>query len=249
MSLVLNMVGGGGCSLKDTDAILTVTVPTGSTVAMTKGGITLTPTMWVQAADNTLDCALFVIGPSLFDSVNAWTVTASKTPFSDTQSVIVDINKQYDLTVDLPLPLYYEGTYYNDLSGGFVTTNRRYNSSSAQAKKPTITENATYFTYYLTDGAGTYQTVNKIDLTSFSVLKVSAKGYFSRNVNVGADTGATYWENSFAAVVGVNSTSASSRTTFNIDISGLSGQYYVTFASSSASAIASGDIYEIALIK
>lgn len=241
--------GGGGSGPSASDAILTVTVPTGSTVTATKGGVTLTPTMWVQAADNTLDCALFVIRPSLFDSQNAWTVTASKSPYSDTQSVTVDSNKQYDLTVYLPVPLYYEGTYFNDLSGGFETTNRRYDSSSAQAKNPTITENTTYFNYYLTNGAGTYQTVNKIDLTSFSVLKVSAKGNSSGNVTVGADTGATYWNNSFAAYARINSTSASSRTTFNIDISGLSDQYYVAFASSGISETRSADIYEIALIK
>ena len=79
MSYVFNMVGGGsgGGGPTSSDAILTVTVPTGSTVTMTKGGVTLTPTMWVLAADATLDCALFVISPSLFDAVNAWTVTAT----------------------------------------------------------------------------------------------------------------------------------------------------------------------------
>lgn len=100
MSLVLNMVGGGfGGSLKDTDAILTVTVPTGSTVTATKGGTSLTPTMWVQAADATLDCALFVIAPAQFDSVNPWTVTATLGTDTTTATVTIDSNKQYDLSM------------------------------------------------------------------------------------------------------------------------------------------------------
>lgn len=102
MSLVFNMVGGGsGGSLKDTDAILTVTVPTGSTVTAVKGGVTLTPTMWVQAADATLDCALFVIPAAQFDSTTPWTVTATIGTISTTKTVIVSTNKRYELSIDI----------------------------------------------------------------------------------------------------------------------------------------------------
>ena len=109
MSLVLNMVGGGGGSLKDTDAILTVTVPTGSTVTATKGGVTLTPTMWVQAADPTLDCALFVIATSLFDAQNAWTVTATLGTSTASNTVMISSNKQYDLALSYHLYIYNRG--------------------------------------------------------------------------------------------------------------------------------------------
>lgn len=102
MSLVFNMVGGGsGGSIKDTDAILTVTVPTGSTVTATKGGTTLTPTIWVQAADATLNCALFVIPAAQFDSTTPWTVTATIGTISTSKTVIVSTNKSYDLTLDI----------------------------------------------------------------------------------------------------------------------------------------------------
>lgn len=97
MSLVFNMVGGGGPSASD--AILTVTVPTGSTVTATKGGVTLTPTMWVQAADATLDCALIVIAPAQFDATTPWTVTATLGTDSTTATVTIDSNKQYDLSM------------------------------------------------------------------------------------------------------------------------------------------------------
>ena len=97
MIFVVGSSGGGSGGPSSSDAILTVTVPTGSAVTMTKGGITLTPTMWVQAADNTLDCALFVIAPSMFDSTTPWTVTATSGTDSATTTVLIDSNKQYDI--------------------------------------------------------------------------------------------------------------------------------------------------------
>lgn len=125
MSLVLNMVGGGGGgSLKDTDAILTVTVPTGSTVTATKGGVTLTPTMWVQAADNTLDCALFAIPASMFDSQNAWTVTATLGTKTASNTIIISSNKQYDLLIQMTLYLYDNGDENIAVTGGWEVKSR-----------------------------------------------------------------------------------------------------------------------------
>lgn len=123
MSRVFNMVGGGsGGSLKDTDAILTVTVPTGSTVTAVKGGVTLTPTMWVQAANVTQDCALFVIAPTQFDSVNPWTVTATLGTDSATATVLINSNKQYDMELSYHYYLYNRGNQYTDITGGYYST-------------------------------------------------------------------------------------------------------------------------------
>lgn len=121
MSLVFNMVGGGsggGSGPSASDAILTVTVPTGSTVTAAKGGTTLTPTMWVQAADATLDCALFVIAPAQFDSVNPWTVTATLVTDSATATVLIDSNKQYDVELSYHYFLYNKGTQFPSRPGG-----------------------------------------------------------------------------------------------------------------------------------
>lgn len=108
MSLVFNMVGGssgGGGGPSASDAILTVTVPTGSTVTATKGGVTLTPTMWVQAADATLDCALFVIAPAQFDATTPWTVTATRGTETASDTVTIDSNEQYDFLLSYGLLL------------------------------------------------------------------------------------------------------------------------------------------------
>lgn len=116
-------VSGGGSGPSASDAILTVTVPTGSTVTATKGGVTLTPTMWVQAADPTLDCALFVIASSLFDSQNAWTVTATLGSKVGTENVIIDTNKQFDLAIDAIVPEGYQAVeYIQDSGSAYINT-------------------------------------------------------------------------------------------------------------------------------
>lgn len=109
MSLTLNMVGGGGGKLKDSDAVLVVTVPTGSTVTATKGGTTLTPTMWVKAADNTLDCAIFSIPASQFDSTTPWTVTATLGTETASDTVTVNAANEYDVTLEYGLILFNYG--------------------------------------------------------------------------------------------------------------------------------------------
>lgn len=110
---------GGGSGPSASDAILTVTVPTDSTVTMTNGSVTLTPTMWVQAADPTLDCALFVIPPSLFDAQNAWTVTAVLSGDTAVDTVAIDSNKQYDVELSYIHYLYNMGDQFVDRTGGW----------------------------------------------------------------------------------------------------------------------------------
>lgn len=125
MSLVFNMVGGGsggGSGPSASDAILTVTVPTGSTVTAAKGGTTLTPTMWVQAADATLDCALFVIHPAQFDATTPWTVTATLITDSATATVLIDSSKQYDLELSYHYFLYNRGDQFTARTGGWAAS-------------------------------------------------------------------------------------------------------------------------------
>lgn len=134
MSKVINMVGGGssGGGISSNDAVLVVTVQTGSTVTATKGGVTLTPTMWVTAADPTFDCAIFSIESSLFDAVNPWTVTGTLGTGTASATVIIDSNKQYDLgPIRYPLVLYDSGDQCVDVTGGWQF--KPYASSSSSS--------------------------------------------------------------------------------------------------------------------
>ena len=118
MSYTFNMVGGGG--LSDSNAILTVTAPHGSDIIIKKGNIVLTPTMWVDAYNDGLDCALFSIPSSLFDSQNNWTIEATLNGITLTHNLIIDSNDKYNFIFqDIPFE-YQKITYVGLPSGGNV---------------------------------------------------------------------------------------------------------------------------------
>lgn len=227
MSLVLNMVGGGGGSLKDTDAILTVTVPTGSTVTITKGGVTLTPTMWVQAADPTLDCALFVIAPSLFDAQNAWTVTATLSGDTASDTVIIDSNKQYDIALSFRTFLFDNGVILQDL-GSFK------NISSVSISNNAITavknqNGGNYFGFqnpiaFKSYGNSLHVLISQTSVTAAPVITTKIGAFSSLPV------GGTYASNESRVVVSTQYTAVQSDfTEVLVDISGLTpgSSYYL----------------------
>ena len=94
-----NTGGSGGSALKDTDAILNLTVPTGSSVTMTKGAVTLTPTIWTKNADSTFDCAIFSVPASTFDST-AWTVTATLGTDTASKTIVIDSALEYEIEIE-----------------------------------------------------------------------------------------------------------------------------------------------------
>ena len=148
--------GGGGPSASD--AILTVAVPTGSTVTAAKGGVTLTPTMWVQAADASLDCALFVIAPAQFDSVNPWTVTISDGTNTASDTILIGSNKQYDLTLDY--------NYWLVRNGKLIET-------FTLSTYAVLTQEELYTLLKITgNNYGSITTQSPIDITDYSTLRI-----------------------------------------------------------------------------
>lgn len=144
--MIFNMVGGGGGSLKNTDAVLIVSVPTGSTVTATKGGVTITPTIWVQNADNTLDTAIFSVKASTFDS-NPWTVTATLGASSTSNTVIINSAKEYALELTFERILFYNGTTDAEL-GTFVAV-----ASATIGTELKTTANQTNGNYWCSDNS------------------------------------------------------------------------------------------------
>lgn len=234
MSLVLNMVGGGGGgSLKDTDAILTVTVPTGSTVTMTKGGVTLTPTMWVQAADPTLDCALFVIAPSLFDSQNAWTVTATLGTDTASDTVTVSAAKQYDVELTYTAWIFREGV------GAIVAL-----SAASQSNATVYTNLTSYIDVTRTErgyAVSKIWTANTFDVTELNTLYVDMliTGVYDVGITMQynpvfcvSDNLASQsvdGTNEFSALLKYQFTNLAARQIYSFDVSNISGSHYVGF--------------------
>lgn len=169
--------GGGGPT--SSDAILTVTVPTGSTVTMTKGGVTLTSMMWVKAADNTHDIALFFISQTLFDSINAWTINAAKNGDTGSATIIIDDNIEYEVSIEYLTYIYLLSLGICDLA-----TN---SSLWSKTQSSTSLENAVFsnsglllsiddargdWTYRIAVQYAPNNTITKLDFTNISTVRI-----------------------------------------------------------------------------
>lgn len=172
--MIFNMVGGGGGSLKNTDAVLIVSVPTGSSVTATKGGVTLTPTIWVQNADNTLDTAIFSIKASAFDS-NPWTVTATLGADSASSTLVINNSKQYDIALRYSTPLFNNGDQCTAITGGWTSSN--YSFANGGNKGSATAGNTLSVSSVSGSSANSYGilgTANGIILGDIDSIKISA---------------------------------------------------------------------------
>jgi hypothetical protein len=183
---------------------------------MTKGGTTLTPTMWVSEADPAKDIALFVIAPTLFDSVNPWTVTAIQGTNTASTTVLITTNKEYEVALSYwNGELYDSGNQYPSVTGGWSAT---YGQNDFHADSDGLR--------LQTGSICVVATENAIDLTNWSTIKA--------NVNVTASSGNGKMGISTSRPTDDN-TSIPRRTEFSgtgiktisLDISTISGLYYV----------------------
>jgi len=229
MSLVFNMVGGGsggGSGPSASDAILTVTVPTGSTATATKGGVTLTPTMWTAAADATLECALFVIAPAQFDSVNPWTVTISDGTNTASDTILIDSNKQYDLTLDY--------NYWLVRHGKLIET---FTASTYAV----LTQDELYTLFKITgNNYGRITTQSPVDITDYSTLRIkfcyvegkygqSYYGGYYPSIGYGTNVPSSDTTPNYDKYTQMNSASGQiSASTFTVDASTETGPKYVS---------------------
>lgn len=224
MSLTLNMVGGGGGKLKDTDAILLVTVPTGSSVTATKGAITLTPTIWTTSGDNTLDRALFTIPASTFDS-NAWTVTATLNGDTASGTIVINAAKEYAMGLSYNLYLYHNGIIVTPLDAV-----RCYTSDNSTASITNANSLLDIYLKYNSGGTGaTYQygTSNAVDVTDYSSLVVvvdSESGWCNGYIGVYSSKSGT-GNQALAYTTYTNAQTG----TYTVDISSVTGNAYPAF--------------------
>ena len=108
---------GGGGGLTDSDAILRVQAPAGSTVTISKGSTTKSDQGHENADNPSIYDYYFVIHQSQFDSVNPWTVTATKDIGVDSETVIIDDNVEYNITLNPILPADYQPVEYLQSTG------------------------------------------------------------------------------------------------------------------------------------
>lgn len=217
--------GTGSGGLSNSDAILSVTVPTGSTVTMTKGAVTLTPTMWTSAATNTQDVAMFIISSSQFDS-NSWTVTATHSGDTFSHSLVINSAKEYAVELGITHYLYSAG----DTSGW---TNLAWKSTSnLNPTSATVTYNANNMTIAQPNAHSSVTYYSRsVDLTTYSGVycTVSSWAASSNNYNglyVFSSVSSTDTAYPSAAATYKDKANSSAQT-IAVDVSSLSGLYYV----------------------
>lgn len=230
MSMTFNMVGGGGSGIPGNRAVLVARIPSGSTVTATKGGITLTPMMWVSETYPDQDIALFVFAPAQFDSVNPWTITATDGTNTASTTVLITSNKEYETELSFATYLYKDGDQCSSATGGW-------------GGNGIYTLGAAYIDVPLASGGdnANVRTNTKIDLTDYQTLYFEWDGSINTgtggtnltmwvasnqisNSGVTAPSGATIQNQ-----VGGNTQGTFTLGTRQLDVSNLSGEYYIGF--------------------
>lgn len=225
--MTFNMVGGGGGKLKNTDAVLIVTVPTGSTVTATKSGVTLTPTMWVKAADASLDCAIFSIPASQFDSTTPWTITATLGTNTASTTILIVSNKEYEVELS------YRFYLFKSESGPLIKLRT---ATADGSYKWDITNERMYVQGNDGWGGRGVQSRDEIDLTNYTQLVVD--GYYS-SPGGGSPRSASFITHTQIKSTGEDQTASgenrvapinlpSRRGIIRIDVSSYNTAYYVT---------------------
>lgn len=226
MSSVLNMVGGAGGKLKSADAILAVTVKTGSTVTAAKSGITLTPITWVTSASSSLDYALFSIPASTFDST-AWTVTATLNGDTASDTIVIDTNDYYTLRIKFRFWVMKAGVYTD------ASVSKYQGNCSA-------TTGSGYVIYKMTDNNwATWYTNSQVDVTDYSKMIVILTGgktrYWDRFGLRSSKTALGTQNQNIFSVASVSTGASGSDTTISgtltlsTDISSVTGSYWFGF--------------------
>ena len=221
------VVGGSDSGLSPKNAVLVVTIPAGSTVTATQGTASLKPTLWTKGADSTLECAIFSIPASKFDSTTPWTVVATSGTYTASETVTVSVARQYDIT------LRYRHYIFKSGSGIVMKITTASTGSSWD-----ITNKRMYV-----QGAGSWggrgaQTASKIDLSNYT--KIIVDGYRTspgadspspasfitdqKIASVGSDNAAAIAAKDRIAYVGL----PTSRGTVELDVSSYNTSHYVT---------------------
>ena len=227
-------------SLSSSDALITVLVETGSTVTATKGAVTLTPTMWAVSDDAAADYAIFIVSSTLFDSVNAWTVTATKGSKTATKTVTVNEAKEYGLSLKFKIFLLQYGTFVS----GVTWTVSGYSTASFTQGENRVTLRSASDVRQQSGMATTNSTYNLTGMSSIRLFlyEYSSNKYGqSRNTTTvpafGVSTSIPTITSSSATVAGwvasQHMTVTSNYITtgqWTLDVSELTGQHYISIS-------------------
>lgn len=212
--IIGNPITLGGGSLLPTDAILHVQAPAGSTVTISKGTTTKTDEGHENAADPTVYDYYFIIHASQFDSVNAWTVTATLGTETATGTVTIDTADGYDVILNYRL--------YIQKAGDGLQQEMGYTRSGNNVTV-TFADDYIDISAWGSSGNTAYVgTMTAIDVTEYSKLVVTLDTGINTQGYIGLYPG--IYSGTWGTAVASGGFSAA---TVEIDISNVSGSYYI----------------------
>lgn len=200
-------------------ARINVVYPAGSTCTISNGAKTYT----APSTGGYWECDV--------DSAGTWTVTATNGPQSASQSVSITASGQTaGVTLSYTLYLYKAGDWREAVTGGWTAYAKSSTSSDGQASMPAVTYNSDNVVVSVQSQygypAGMYCTNKKVDLTKYSTLKLDGLCSVDRAyITVWSAIGNYTQDNIVANAQFTNR----SRGTVTLDISSLSGEFYVGF--------------------
>ena len=205
--------GGGGTS--KAFAVISVTYPAGSVCTCTDGTKTLT-------LKDTGGQGFFLIPYAA-----AWTVTATDGVETTSESVeITTYGQSFSLHLSYDLVLYSNGTYIKSF------TARSGSCGSIPSAKPTIRNESDYFNMAVAaNTAGSYVTDDVIDVTDYGALKLKYKHIASSTndswdcVICLSEKPTDNWYSTYVMRKAIPL--ASSLSELTVDVSAISGKYYV----------------------
>lgn len=180
MSMTFNMVGGGG-GIPGNRAVLVARIPSGSTVTATKGGVTLTPMMWVSETYPDQDIALFVFTPAQFDATNPWTITATDGTDTASDTVLITANKEYEVTLEYGLVLFNYG------ATDYAFSASRSASSYGSGGYEFVDDYLSVYAQWAQTAGSTYtdfHCTTAVDASKYSTLEVEYKSNYSSTISI-----------------------------------------------------------------
>lgn len=214
---MIYVLSGGGSKGAQKKATIVVSYPSGATCTVSNSNK-------IYTALDTSGAAAFVV------DAGAWTVKATNGTYTKTETVTVEAGKYAEVELAFDLLLFH-GTDNIDVTGGFVYT-------GLTNVTPTIsTENSQLIftvpkTGMAVNSSWIFGPKNKIDLSKYSQLKVvidylSISSGSYRFISIGnSDTDFWGLTNSNNSVARVSVTGAG---TYTIDVSSISGSYYIKY--------------------
>ena len=190
-----------------------VTYPAGSTCTCSKGGEVLT-------ASGTSGSYTFTV-----KSAGTWVIKITSGKYSASKSVsITKTGQSVSVSIDYTLWLFKDGDQFTENTGGWHSR-PDFIYRSNLTPNGTVTIGNTISMQAGSEQSATAWTVNKIDLTQYKTLSVIAdKASGSQDINI-MPASATQIENQAVAWTRIETAGETT-----LDVSNISGEYYVVFA-------------------